>query len=366
MKKKISIVLAVLFAVSLMTGCSQKADKSGATNEITNKTESFRINVWDYEVDDYMTLGEYKNLAVTVKKDEITDEMVDSQAFSFYLNQVTKEHGGIVDRAVATGDTVVMDYVGKQDGVAFDGGTDSNATLTIGSGQFIDGFEDGLIGVMPGETVDLELTFPEQYHSAALAGAEVVFTVTVHYIQPTEMEDEAVAGFGNEKYKNVEELKQYAREALNAQAEYQYQLNLEAAVLNALLSNCTFKEVPEGLLAQSEKNVKNNIETTAAMYGMDASTYVKYSYQMDYETFLTRNSIFSTQLLMATYAVAEKEEGLFPEGKELEKTLEEIAASNNMDSMEELLAEVELDVLRENILYENVLEYLIENAQVSE
>ncbi len=355
MKKRSAGIMAAIFVVTLLAGCGS-----------AKKTqESDRVNVWDYKLEDYITLGEYQNLEISVPKEEVTDEMVDSQAWSFFMEQVSKESGGIVDRAVAAGDTVIMDFVGKQDGVAFEGGTAQNYSLIIGSGQFIDGFEDGLIGVMPGETVDLNLTFPEDYHSAALAGAEVVFTVTVHYIQPTEMTDAAVEGFGNENYKTVKELKDYSREALEAKAVYYYEIEREGALLSVLVNNCTFSQIPEELLAQSEKQVADNLATMAAQYGVDAETYVYYFYDMDYDTFLARNAVFSTQMLLATYAVAE-EEGLFPEGKALDEELRELAELNNIASKEELLEMYDIDVIKEDIMYRNVVEYLTENAQVSE
>ena len=169
------------------------------------------------DVEQYVTLGEYKGLQVTVTEPAVDDATLETELESVYFANVTAENGGITDRAVAEGDTINLDYEGKKDGVAFSGGTAAGASLTIGSGQFIAGFEEGLVGVKPGETVDLDLTFPEEYHSADLAGQAVVFTVTVNYIQPTEMEDSVVAGMGIDNVTNLEELKQNVYDELYAQ-----------------------------------------------------------------------------------------------------------------------------------------------------
>lgn len=136
----------------------------------------------DTDLSKYVTLGEYKGLTVDTSSDEyktaydavVTGDMTANNIFDKKL-----------EGTVQKGDTVNIDYEGKRDGVAFEGGTAQGYDLKIGSGRFIAGFEDGLIGVNIGDTVDLNLTFPENYHSADLAGAAVVFTVKVNYVKDT-------------------------------------------------------------------------------------------------------------------------------------------------------------------------------------
>ncbi len=376
MKKKLVVGLAVALVMGALAGCGsdkESADKNSTDNNVTESAQTQageeaaeRINVADLKIEDYVTLGEYKNIAVTVAAPEtVTDEDVDYQALTIYQNYATKENGGVVDRAVATGDTVIMDYVGKKDGVAFDGGTAQNADLTIGSGQFIDGFEDGLIGVKPGETVDLNLTFPENYQSTELAGAKVVFTVTVHYILPTEMKDEVVAGFEVEEFQNVAELKQYCRTAMEQNAQSTYQQNLEGMVMSVLMENSTFTELPEAMVAQYEETIKGNIEYTAAMYGVDGATFVYYFYYVtDYDSFVKENANYSVQSMLAVQAIAEKE-GLIPEEEEVDERLEKLALDNGWESLEQLLAQYDREELKENLVYEDVVAYLLESAQVT-
>ena len=374
MKKRLVIGLAVTLVMGVLSGCG--SDKEGVGNNSTeNGTESTqmqtneqmqnRVNVSELKVEDYVTLGEYNNLAVTVAAQEtITDEQVDAQALAIYQNYSTKENGGVTDRAVATGDTVIIDYVGKKDGVAFEGGTAQGADLTIGSGQFIDGFEDGLIGVNPGETVDLNLTFPENYGNTELAGAKVVFTVTVHFILPTEMKDEAVAGFGIEDFQNVEELKQYCRMGMEANAKYNYEQNLMMSVISGLADNSTFGELPEDLLAQYVENIKADLSSNAAMYGVDGATFVNYFYNADYDTFVTENAQYSTKMILAVQALAEKE-GLLLKEEELNQRLEQLALDNGWESLDQLLGRFHKEELRESLMYEDVADFLLKTAQVT-
>ena len=198
MKKKTLGFLAALLSVCMLAGCGAKDTGDGTGSGSGAGTESTALK--DMDVDKYVTLGEYKGLAVTVDTVEVDEDEWDSLVNNVYYGNITAENGGITDRAVETGDTVNIDYEGKKDGVAFDGGTAQGYDLTIGSGSFIDGFEDGLIGVMPGETVDLDLSFPEVYpNNPDLAGQPVVFTVTVNYIQPAQdgqLDDEVISNFG--------------------------------------------------------------------------------------------------------------------------------------------------------------------------
>lgn len=161
MKKKTLGLLVAVLSVCMLAGCGAKDAGDGTGTSTGAGTESTALK--DMDVDKYVTLGEYKGLEVSVDTVEVDEDEWDTLVNNVYYGNITAENGGIMDRAVETGDTVNIDYEGKKDGVAFDGGTAQGYDLTIGSGSFIAGFEDGLIGVMPGEIVDLDLTFPENY-----------------------------------------------------------------------------------------------------------------------------------------------------------------------------------------------------------
>lgn len=191
MKRILSFILCLMLTLTCLAGCGEKE----------------RI-LYKSGLDDYVDLGEFKGLEINTQSDEYKtsyDSTVNSDVESYKLYEKKTEG------KVANGDTANIDYVGKKDGVAFEGGTANGYDLTIGSGSFIDGFEDGLIGVEIGKTVDLNLTFPENYGNEELNGAKVVFTVKVNYVTSTTplTPDEFYGQLG---FKNVKEYENDVKE----------------------------------------------------------------------------------------------------------------------------------------------------------
>ena len=168
MKKRIVIMLtAVMMTAALATACA-KSEKDGGKSDIqqmhATEDDGSKAGKIQYDAKDCVTLGDYSALQISVKNTyEVTQEQIDDYArrmAEFYAQPVYKDTD---KKVVENGDTVNIDYEGRQDGVAFEGGTAKGAYLTIGSGRFIDGFEEGLTGKKVGETVDLNLTFPDPY-----------------------------------------------------------------------------------------------------------------------------------------------------------------------------------------------------------
>ena len=181
-------------------------------------------------------LGQYKNIEVEVESKQVTDEMVEQQ-----VNAIVAQNPMLVDKEglVENGDITIIDFEGFKEGVPFDGGKAEGYQLEIGSGSFIPGFEEQMVGMAKGETRELNLTFPENYGAAELAGAAVVFKVTVHQIknkQVSELSDEYVASFGNPNLKTVEDLKQMVRFQLEDQFRQERARMVEDKVLDVLLS----------------------------------------------------------------------------------------------------------------------------------
>lgn len=378
MKKQLAMLLITAMAVTVMAGCgsdnggaaegsstSQSQETTGASESSEEGSANGIAALKDMDVDSLVTLGEYKGLAVTAAPAAVDDSEWDQLVNQVYNGSVTKENGGIVDRAVADGDTVNLDYAGTKDGVAFDGGTAQGQLLTIGSGQFIDGFEEGLVGVTPGETVDLNLTFPEVYdNNPDLAGAAVVFTVTVNYIVPTELEDTVVAAFGEEEYKTVEELRQYVYDYLYSNAQSNYNSTVENSVLNTFMTNCTFQEMPADMVEQYGQNIRANLESTAASMGADADTYTTYFYNMDAETFISSYAEESVKQSVALQAVANKE-GLAVTDEELDSLLSENATNSGFGSVEEFMGNNTREEYREYFMFEKAVKFLVDNAVIS-
>ena len=196
MKKKMAMMcMAGVMAVSLCacgnkgkettadaTAATEQTGEEEQTTEETSAEEETKVSeradyvaLEDLEVDEYVTLADYKEMTVQAAKTEVTDEVIEN-----YINGNMLTTYPVTDRAVEDGDLVTIDFVGKKDGEPFENGSSEGYQLKIGSNSFIDGFEEGLIGVMPGDTVDLDLTFPENYKNEELAGQAVVFLSLIH------------------------------------------------------------------------------------------------------------------------------------------------------------------------------------------
>lgn len=365
MKKKTLGFLAAVLSVCMLAGCGAKDTGDGTDAATGAGAESTALK--DMDVDKYVTLGEYKGLAASVDTVEVDEDEWDTLVNNVYYGNITAENGGITDRAVETGDTVNIDYEGKKDDVAFDGGTAQGYDLTIGSGNFIAGFEDGLIGVMPGETVDLDLSFPDPYpNNPDLAGQPVVFTVTVNYIQPAqdgEFSDEVISNFGIDGVTNEEELRQYAYDYLNENAQQNYETNVQQAVMDAFMANNTFTSVPEALVQKYSDAAESSITSMASAYGVDADTFTQYYYGQDLATFLSTYAEQTAKQDIALQAVANRE-NLNISDEELDQMIQDRATAAGYDTIEEYIGETSKEDYREYFLYDKVLDYLVENAQI--
>ena len=361
---------AALVCVSL-AGCAQ--GKSGEASSSAVSTESSqatpaevkqstegRVYAKDMDLDKYVTLKDYTNFKVDPDPVTVDEEELEEILDNVYVNSFPAELG-IKDRAVALGDTANIDYVGKKDGVAFDGGTATGSNLGIGSHTFIDGFEDGLIGVMPGETVDLNLKFPENYHNEELAGADVVFTVTVNYIIPEEKMDEAIAGI-IEEVNTIEELRQYIYDYLEMSAQNDNQDAYEEKIMDTFIEEyCEIKELPEEWISYYGENVRNYFVTAALQMATDPETLVQTYYGQDLETFCKEYAELATRRDLAMQAVAKKENITLDDAK-LDEVLQQYATESGASSVAEYLGEASKEDFRQDYIYEEAFSLIIERA----
>jgi len=241
------------------------------------------VGLQDLDIDAYVVLNDYKNMKVTAYQPAVDDAGIEAYINSNYLT------GSITDRAVENGDVVNINYEGKEDGVAFEGGTASGAELEIGSGSFIPGFEEGLIGVMPGDTTELQLSFPEDYRSAEHAGKAVVFTVTVNSIAYS-VEYENVTSEDMKRlglpYSSKEELWDAAKAAMEQNAQETFEANKTSAILNQCLSESTIKEVPAYLVDEEIQNYEIYMESMCQMYyGTNLENYLQQSQGISIDDF---------------------------------------------------------------------------------
>ena len=229
---------------------------------------------------DYVTLPEdYASIPLKKADIEPTEEDVQSQIDSLLSQNTTTQQ--ITDRAAADGDTVNIDYVGTVDGVAFTGGTYSGYSLTLGSGSFIDGFEDQIVGHKPGETFEVNVTFPDGYsdstdaegNAVVLSNKKAVFSVTLNYISE-EILPELTDAWVEENFSSTDGV----HTVEDLRAEYQkmlYQNNLNTAVMDYLLANSTFKDLPKKVTDYQVNQCLNYYYTMAQYYGYDLDSFLQ-------------------------------------------------------------------------------------------
>ena len=219
-------------------------------------------------------LGAYKGIEVEKRAYNVTDDEVDA-AIAQLQEGVARMVD--VDRPVENGDTVNLDYSGSVDGVKFDGGTAQGQTLTIGSGQFIPGFEEQMVGMAVGEEKDIEVTFPEEYHAEQLAGKKAVFAVKVNGIQVKELpalDDEFAKDVS--EYDTLEALREAKRKELLEQAEKNAKIEKENDVVRKAVENATV-EIPDAMVERQIDSFLQDLGYRLQMQGISLEDYLKYT-----------------------------------------------------------------------------------------
>lgn len=372
MKRKHLMAMLLCAACLATTSAAVLAEETEAVTEVSTETDTeaeeteAKAERPDYKAADYVTLGEYKGLKVqidlTASEDEIEEELNSAISQADVMEEIT-------EGTVAEGDIVSIDYEGKLDGEAFDGGTAKDYDLEIGSGSFIDGFEDGLIGVNVGDTVDLNLTFPENYFSEDLAGQEVVFTVTVHAIKRMpELTDELVSTMTDGEYTTVDDYKASIRASLEEEKAGQRDAMIMSELFTQVAANTTINEYPEVMVDYGVQEMNDYYVDMAESFSMEFADFLSMYLGMTEEEFNEQVVLAVQQNLqqeMYLKAIAETE-GIELTEEEYEAGCEKYAETYGMESAEELVENYGESVVRLSLLQEKVLEFLKESAVIEE
>ena len=380
--KKRAIMISMLLVMALsVTGCSQKTatkDKDTKTEE-TAKTDDAEETESDntedtsedtpttaelmagIDVEKCVTLGDYKGVTVEKTIQSVTDEDVQNEIDNALANYPVE-----VDQAAKEGDTVNIDYVGKIDGEEFDGGSDQGADLKLGSGKFIDGFEDGLIGARKGETRTLNLTFPEDY-THDLAGKAVEFTVTVNAVKEplSEPTDQWVAD-NIEGYDNIADYKAGIRSEQEESNEQTAENQVRYAAWTQVIDNCTINEYPETLVEVGKKLYKQQVETYAKYAGMELDAYIESSglTQEEYQSNMEEYGKNVAAQALVCQAICNKE-GFAIGDDDYQKALQDMLTEYGCTE-EELIQTYGQDNVEQSIMLNRVSNLIMENANVTE
>lgn len=354
MRKFTRLCLCTAAAAVLAVGCGKKDVQE------TTAAETTAADVEEEAPEGKVTLGTYKGLEIEEVDTTVTDDQVESQIN--YVLASNPESVEVTDRTAQDGDVVNIDYVGMKDGEAFAGGTAEGYDLELGSGTFIDGFEDGLVGAKAGDELSLNLTFPENYGNTDLAGQAVVFDVTVNAVkeQKEAVLDDAFVQRISQTSKTVEEYRAEVRKMLEENAQENAKYQKQNAVIDQVIASSTF----DGLDAQVDAEAKQqlaqmqlaldqsgmSLSDYAGMFGMDEDGFKDYM-RSDIE-----NSI---KISLVTKEIAALENLEVDDDARME-----VAAIYGLDNPDELVqtyGQEALDEAARNIM---VMNFLVENATV--
>ncbi len=352
MKKKWLLILAMAGVLTMAAACG---DKEAAGEEASE-------NAMEFSSEGLVKLGNYKNIEIEAVSVGLSDE--DMQGMIDGLRKMYADEKVIEGKTVVeTGDVVDIDYVGRKDGVAFDGGTAEGYNLTIGSGQFIAGFEDGLIGKEVGGTYDLNLTFPENYGSAELAGQDVVFTVTVNAVIEEilpEWTDEFVQE--NTSYGSIAEYEEGTREIWDAYMGGQAAAAKEEQVLTAIIANSEF-DCEDQVKAVEESMIAQHKEASAANE-MELVDYVMSNYGLTEEEFYEEVSAianYDVKAPLVVAAVVNEEKMKLTDAEYAEGRLR-LAEQYQAESAEAFEEQYGRELIEYNLIYEKALTWLVDQA----
>ena len=328
-----------------------------------NKGEDWEITA-DVIVKPEVKLGDYKNLEVSVDVEkDVTDADVDAKIEAAQKNLAELV---IKEDAAENGDTVVIDFEGKVDGVAFDGGTAQNHSLELGSGSFIPGYEEQLVGHKAGETVEVTVTFPEDYQAEDLAGKEAVFTTTIHEVKAKEVPelDDELAKDIDEEVETLAELKAKYKAQLTEEKEAQYTDAVETAAIEAAVANAEIVELPGEMVHDEVHRAMNEFLGNMQQQGISADMYYQLTgtseEQLHTQFEGDADKRVRTNLVIEAVAAAENFETT---QDEIDTEVAEVAETYNMpkEQVEKLLP---ADMLKHDIAAKKAVEVITSTAVV--
>lgn len=309
-------------------------------------------------------LGAYKDLEVSVEASkEVTDEEVDAK-----LENERKNLAELVvkEGAAENGDTVVIDFVGSVDGVEFDGGKGENHSLELGSGQFIPGFEDQLVGAKAGDEVEVKVTFPEDNQATDLAGKAAVFVTKVNEVKAKEVPalDDELAKDLDDEVETLDELKAKYRKELEAAKEIAYDDAVEGAALDLAVENAEIVELPAEMVEDEVHRAMNEFMGNMQRQGISPEMYFQITgttqedLHKQYEADADKR--VKTNLVIEAVAAAE---GFDATEEEIQKEINDLAAEYNME-VSQVSALLSPEMLKHDITMKKAVEVITSTAKV--
>lgn len=313
-----------------------------------------------------VTLGEYKGLEASKPDTEVTDEDIETQLKEHQerLAELTVKE----DEAIVEGDTAVIDFEGFVDGEAFEGGQGNDYSLEIGSNSFIPGFEEQLVGVKAGEEKDVEVSFPEEYHAAELAGKAATFKVKVSEVKGKELPElnDELAKEIDPEVESLEALRTKMKDNLTAEKKSAADAKLRDELVQKAAENATI-DIPHAMIHTEMDRMMSDFEQRLTQQGMNLDLYYQFSGQDEAALREQMHGDAETRVRvsMTLEAIAEAE-NMQVTSEDIDKELEKMAAQFSMDIEQIKTALGGTEMLENDIRMQNTVEFLVENAKISE
>ena len=341
------------------TGVEPISQPSVDVREINNEKA---VLVYTFQVMPEVTVTDYRGLKYEVEDTTVTDEEVNAE-----IDRMRKQYADIEEKegAAENGDIVNINYEGFKDEVAFEGVKADNYDLTLGSGSFIPGFEDQLVGVSAGEEKDLHLTFPEDYHAADLAGAEVVFKVKVNAVKKEvlpEVDDDFAKDVSIPEVETAEQLVVKVRERLEKSRKDAAESKADNALMEELVAHTTV-DLPEALIEEEVQNQIQQLANQISQYGMSLTQYLSMMGKKpeDLKEDYRENAVTTVTVRLALEKIAEVE-NIVPTDADLDEEYETIAKAYGMET-EKVKSLINPEMLKKDVANQKAFELVKENAE---
>ena len=369
MKKKLLVAALAVSAALALIGCGENDIANADADAVV---EGVKQSLTEVKVDDYLKkLGDYANMEIPATLAEVTDADVDNTIQSLLTARVKTEE--VTGKALESGDIANINYAGKMNGEAFEGGTDDSEAgydLEIGSNSFIPGFEDALIGMNVGETRDIDLVFPENYYEE-LAGKPVVFTVKLNAIKQKvlpELTDAFVVEQAIEGVNTVDELKEFVKERLINEAQSNFDSTIDNYIMNQLIEISDYKgDLPQDRIDFYYNNIYNRDEAAATDYGLQLEGYVMYIYgysDLDmYKEKITEYAKKSVMFDLAAAKVLENENQMITDA-DIEKAIEEAYEGYGYESVDAFKAATNMEEYKSYLVNRKAMDLIREKATI--
>ncbi len=311
-------------------------------------------------------LGEYKGLEVEKFDIEVTDEDVENE-----LKQLQERHAELVvkeDEPAENGDTVVIDFEGFVDGEAFEGGKAENYALELGSGSFIPGFEDQLVGVKAGDEKEINVTFPEEYHAKELEGKPAVFKVKVHEVKVKELPElnDEFAVDVDDEVETLDALREKIKNRLKEEKEHQAKHARENALIEQAAENAEI-DIPEIMIENEQERMLRELEQRLAQQGLNLELYSQFTGQ-DEDTLkesMRKDAEKRVRVSLTLEAIA-KEENIEVTDEEVEEELKKMSETYNLevDQIKKILGNT--DSIRDELKFNKAVQLLVDHSKTVE